>query len=218
MGFHAARVCRHETRALLVCRQRDGADWIDRGICGGRRLDDGSGTARSISISYSFSDVGVSAGVCRLWNSRGPLAIPHLGAHRPCRRTDGGFHVARRCGDEAGCLWMLARRDGVISTWAGRMGLSRTRLWLVARCLRTTCADWHCVRRDGGAGAKGLQICHWLLERQPYGLRAAWTDDLAADRSGRCGPADVLARHSRWAAVCRGWKDGLRPHAHTRPV
>ena len=76
----------------------------------------------ALSFSVTFSDVGVSAGVCWLWNSRRSLAVPHLGAHRSRRGAHGCFHAACRRGDEAGRLRLLARGHDVVSARARSRG------------------------------------------------------------------------------------------------
>ena len=70
----------------------------------------------------AFSNVGVSISVCRIWNLGRLMAIPHLGSHGPCRRTNRGVNAARRRGDEAGRIWLFASSYDAVSTRAGCRG------------------------------------------------------------------------------------------------
>ena len=75
------------------------------------------------NLPVKLPDVGVSAGVCRVWDPGRPVAIPHLGAHGPRGCADRRFDAAGRRGDEAGRLWMPARGDRTVSAWNGPVGL-----------------------------------------------------------------------------------------------
>jgi NADH-quinone oxidoreductase subunit M len=109
---------------------------------------------------HRLPDVGVPAGVCGLRDSRGHVAVSHLGADRSRGRADRCFDVARGRGDEAGRVWLLARGDDVVP---GRIGG-------VENVDRGAGGDRHRVWRAGGAGAKGFQIRHRLFERESHGL------------------------------------------------
>ena len=67
----------------------------------------------------------------------------------------------------------------------------------------------HRLWRDGGAGAKGLQIRHRLFEREPHGFCFAGVDDDQHHRPERRGAANVFARHHRGTAVRGGGPDGV---------
>ena len=69
------------------------------------------------------------------------------------------------------------------------------------------------VRRDVGDVATGLEVRHWLLQRQPHGLRAYGHRHAGHHRHGRRGVADVLPRDYDGPHVHAGGSD-LRPDAH----
>src|SRR5439155_24594515 len=110
---------RDEAGALLVRRQRDGAGGVDRGLCRRRREDDEPDRTGEISVPARLPDVGVSAGVRGLCDSRGPVAVSYLGADGSRGGANGGFDVARKRGDEAGSVWLFARGDDVVSPRIG---------------------------------------------------------------------------------------------------
>ncbi len=66
------------------------------------------------SVPARLPNVGVPAGVRGLRDSRGHVAVSHLGADRSRGRADGGLDVARRRGDEARRLRLSARGDDVV--------------------------------------------------------------------------------------------------------
>ena len=75
-----------------------------------------------VSFPVGVSALGVSAGVRRLCDSRGHVAVSHLGADRSRRRADRRFDAARRRGDEARRLRLPARGDGVVPRRRARCG------------------------------------------------------------------------------------------------
>ena len=75
-------------------------------------------------VAGEFPDVGVPAGVYRLRDSRGPVAVSHVGADRPRCRADGCFDAAGWRRDEARRVRMSARGDGVVSAWTDPWGFS----------------------------------------------------------------------------------------------
>ena len=83
-------------------------------------------------FSHRVSTLGVSAGVCRLCDSRGHVAVSHLGADRPRRRADRRFDAARRRGDEARRLRLPARGDGDVSRRRADMAVAQSPALAVA--------------------------------------------------------------------------------------
>src|SRR3954470_6841671 len=161
------------------------------------------------------------------------MAIPYLGADGPRRGSDCGFHAARGRGDEIRGLWLSARSDGTFSTWVGSvdnrpvqsgrfcipaapiadsecsMAVAPGWVWVVARGICRPFGHRDCLWSDGRPGSEGLQICHRLLKREPYGICAARVDDAASNWIERSGAANVLARCHRGTVIRRGWPDGL---------
>ena len=76
--------------------------------------------------------LGVPAGVRRLRDPGGPVAVPHLGADRPRGRADRGFDAAGRRGDEARRVWRLARGDDAFPARAWQCAGSDAIGWLLA--------------------------------------------------------------------------------------
>ncbi len=121
LGLDESRIRRDETGALLVRGQRHGARGNRRGVCRVRREKHEPPRTREISLPGIISILGVPAGVHRFCDSRGHLAVSHLGADRPRGRADGGFDAARRCGDETRCVRGVAGGDDALPAGIARV-------------------------------------------------------------------------------------------------
>ena len=67
--------------------------------------------AWSRPLPGELPDVGLPAGLHGLCHPGRHVALPHLGADRPRGSAHRCFHAAGRRGDEAGRVWLPARRD-----------------------------------------------------------------------------------------------------------
>ena len=140
-----------------------------------------AGRAGACRTFAALPDVGVSADVCRVRNSRGLVAVPHLGPDRSRGRANRCIHAAGRRGHEAGRIRLPARGHGVVSARDGSVGIHDCGHRLMAQRVRHPRRHRHHLRRAGGAGADRFQICHRLLVREPHGIRASGPDDSEPD-------------------------------------
>src|SRR5205823_4809786 len=81
--------------------------------------DDEPGRIGEIPFPAKLSNVGLPTGVRRVRGSGRVVALPYLGADRPCRGADGGLDAVGRSGDEVGRLWLSARGDDLIPARIG---------------------------------------------------------------------------------------------------
>ena len=152
-----------------------------------------------VSFPLGFQHWVFPAGVRRIRDSGGPVAVSHMGAHRSRGRAHRRLDVAGGRGDETRRLRLPARGDGAVPR----------RRPHVAERNRRTGGHRHCLWRGRGAGAKGFQVCHRLFQRESHGFCAAGPGHAQHHRPQRRGAANVLARHHRRAAVRRRGPHGL---------
>jgi hypothetical protein len=101
------------------------------------------------AMVLALPNVGISIGICGLCNLSRPVALPYLGSYRSRRCANCSFHAARwRC-NEARSIRLFASRHDAISSRNGPVGISCTRIQLVARYIRPARTYRNRLRCDG---------------------------------------------------------------------